>query len=271
MVSERQARWRLRNQNERRMMNAPDSPSCEFTTQDIEYFQHDGNPLLARMYLPNGEGPFPLVIEVHGGAWCRGDRLDEERLNQALARRGIAVAALDFRMPPQAGYPASMADINFAVRWLKASASQWRTRPDMVGLMGLSSGAHQALLAAMRPEDPRYTALPMGSPQNAAIQKYMNTKKVPQLFVGAGGSRWGDIAEFPWTMGWQPTYTTEATAFAQHILATNPKAKVGILMQNDEFGKDYQKGILEGLSDLAKSAVTQTYETSDPTVDSQIC
>ena len=142
-------------------MSPETSSTFDVTTEDVEYRRHEGAPLLARLYLPQGSGPFPLLAEVHGGAWCRGDRLDEDRLNQALARRGIAVAALDFRMPPQAGYPASIADVNYGVRWLKSRAAQWRIRPEMVGLMGLSSGAHQAVLAAMRPRDPRYAALPV--------------------------------------------------------------------------------------------------------------
>lgn len=137
------------------------SASFDCHAEDVEVRSHAGLPLLARLYLPRGEGPFPLVAEVHGGAWCRGDRMDEDRVNQALARRGIAVAALDFRMPPQEGYPASLADINYAVRWLKTRATEWNSRADLVGLMGLSSGAHLAMLAAMRPHDPRYAALPL--------------------------------------------------------------------------------------------------------------
>lgn len=135
--------------------------SFDIHVEDVEYLAHAGEGLLARLYLPQGPGPFPLVAEVHGGAWCRGDRLDEDRLNQALARRGLAVAALDIRMPPHAGYPASLADIHYGVRWLKARAAQWKSGPELVGLMGLSSGAHQAMLAAMRPRDPRYAALPL--------------------------------------------------------------------------------------------------------------
>lgn len=137
------------------------SRDSDLVVEEVEYVRHPGGPLLARLYLPPGAGPFPLLAEVHGGAWCRGDRLDEDRCNRALARRGIAVAALDFRMPPQAGYPASLADINLALRWLKSRASQLRSRPELVGLMGLSSGAHQAMLAAMRPQDARYAALPL--------------------------------------------------------------------------------------------------------------
>ena len=148
---------------------APQLHDIEVT--DVEYLQHGDAPLLARMYLPRGPGPFPLVIDVHGGAWCRGDRLDEDTVSRALACQGIAVAALDFRMPPAAGYPASLADLNFAIRWLKSDAARWHTRPHWVGVLGLSSGAHQAILAAMRPRDARYPsiALPAGPGPDARV------------------------------------------------------------------------------------------------------
>lgn len=112
----------------------------------------------------------------------------------------------------------------------------------------------------------------LGSSQNLAIQRYMNAKKVPQLFVAAGTTRFGDPKNFPWTMGWQPTYKAEAEIYAQHILATKPDAKIGILMQNDDFGKDYYKSFIDALGDKAKHMVVshQTYEVSDPTVDSQL-
>jgi len=128
--------------------------------RDVEYLRHGDTPLLARLYLPAGPGPFPLVAEIHGGAWCRGDRLDEDRFNRALAQAGVAVAALDFRMPPVAAYPGSLQDIHAGLRWLKSHAPQLRTRPDWIGVLGLSSGAHQAMLCAMRPHDPRYAAIP---------------------------------------------------------------------------------------------------------------
>ncbi len=133
----------------------------DVSVQEVEYLRHAGEGLLARMYLPQGPGPFPLVCQVHGGAWCRGSRLDEDRLNRELARLGVVVAAVDFRMPPQAAYPASLADLHAAMRWLKLHARQWNAHPSGVGLMGVSSGAHQAMLLAMRPTDPRYAALPV--------------------------------------------------------------------------------------------------------------
>lgn len=112
----------------------------------------------------------------------------------------------------------------------------------------------------------------LGTASNTAIQKYMNQKKVPQLFVATGASKWGDPKNFPWTMGWQPTYSAEGRIYAQHILETKPNAKIGVLMQNDDYGKDYYHGFLEGLGDKAKSMIVShvTYEVTDATIDSQI-
>jgi acetyl esterase/lipase len=137
-----------------------DSPALhEIDVHDVEYLRHGDTALLARLYRPRGQAPVALLAELHGGAWCRGDRLDEDSLNRALARRGVAVAAFDFRQPPHGGYPASLQDIHFAIRWLKAQAPGLGARPQQVAVMGVSSGAHQAMLVAMRPHDPRYAAL----------------------------------------------------------------------------------------------------------------
>jgi branched-chain amino acid transport system substrate-binding protein len=112
----------------------------------------------------------------------------------------------------------------------------------------------------------------LGTPSNTAIHKYMNSKKVPQLYVATGASKWGDPKHFPWTMGYQPDYHTEGVIYAKHILANVKEPKVGILMQNDDFGKDYLEGFKEGLGkDNAKVIVKlATYEVTDPTVESQI-
>jgi branched-chain amino acid transport system substrate-binding protein len=113
---------------------------------------------------------------------------------------------------------------------------------------------------------------PLGTPPNSAIHKYMNTKKVPQLFVATGATKWGDPKHFPWTMGWQPNYQSESKVFAGHILETKPNAKIAILYQNDDFGKDYLKGFEDGLGDKAKSMIVSkiSYEVTDPTIDSQM-
>jgi branched-chain amino acid transport system substrate-binding protein len=112
---------------------------------------------------------------------------------------------------------------------------------------------------------------PLGTPSNTAIQKYMNAKKVPQLFVATGATKWGNPKEFPWTMGWQPTYQAEGRIYAKYIMDNLPNGKIGILYQNDDYGKDYLKGLKDGLGAKVSMIVAEVpYETSDPTVDSQI-
>jgi branched-chain amino acid transport system substrate-binding protein len=113
---------------------------------------------------------------------------------------------------------------------------------------------------------------PLGTPTNTAIQHYLNQKKVPQLFAATGATKWDDPKHFPWTMGWQPNYQMEGRAYAAYTLEHKPDGKVGVLYQNDDFGKDYLKGVKDGLGDKAKSmiVVEASYETTDPTIDSQI-
>jgi ABC-type branched-subunit amino acid transport system substrate-binding protein len=113
---------------------------------------------------------------------------------------------------------------------------------------------------------------PLGTASNAAIQKYMNEKKVPQLFVGSGAKKWNDPKQFPWTMGWAPNYQSEGRIYAKYILKERPAGKIGILYQNDDYGKDYVKGIRDGLGAKADSMIIaeKSYETSDPTIDSHV-
>src|SRR3954462_14397913 len=113
---------------------------------------------------------------------------------------------------------------------------------------------------------------PLGTPPNSAIQKYMNQKKVPQLFVATGATKWNDPKEFPWTMGWQPNYQSESIIYAKYILKNKPDAKIAVLFQNDDYGKDYLKGFKDGLGAKAASMIVmeESYEVSEPTSDSHI-
>jgi acetyl esterase len=124
--------------------------------EDRVYASPDGTALLARIYRPAGDGPFPAVLEVHGGAWVNGDRLNNVAIAEALAAAGILVVSVDFRMPPQVRYPVPVADVNTAIRWLKAHAEELGSRADLVGALGTSSGGHLLLLNVLRPDDPRY-------------------------------------------------------------------------------------------------------------------
>src|SRR5579863_5406039 len=112
----------------------------------------------------------------------------------------------------------------------------------------------------------------LGTPSNTAIQKYMNSKKVPQLFVATGATKWGDPKNFPWTMGWQPNYQSEGRIYARYILDHFPDAKIAVLYQNDDYGKDYLKGLKDGLGEKAASMIVaeESYETSEPTIDNHI-
>ena len=113
---------------------------------------------------------------------------------------------------------------------------------------------------------------PLGTPPNSAIQKYMNSKKVPQLFVATGATKWNDPKDYPWTMGWQPNYQSETRIYAKYILKEKPNAKIAVLYQNDDYGKDYLKGLKDGLGAKAASMIVieESYETSEPTIDSHI-
>ena len=143
-------------------MNTATLPRYEVEVRDIEYLRHGDRPLLARVYQPKGAGPFPLIIDLHGGAWTGKDRTSDVATCEGLAKAGIVAVALDFRMPPEdPGYPASIQDVNYAVRWCKAHAADFKSDPNRVGILGVSSGGQQAMLVAMRPADPRYTAIPL--------------------------------------------------------------------------------------------------------------
>jgi acetyl esterase len=133
----------------------------EIKVEDVEYRRDGEQCWLALMYLPQGPGPFPALLDIHGGAWNNGDRKNNPAVAEGLAASGVVVASIDFRCGGQYPYPSSLADINYATRWLKVHAADFNADPGTVGGLGISSGGHLILLSAMRPRDPRYTALPL--------------------------------------------------------------------------------------------------------------
>ena len=136
-------------------------PAAKFDVEvsDVEYRRGDGESWLARIYLPKTGGPFPAILDVHGGAWSGGSRTSAELFDMALASTGIVVAAVDFRVAPEHPYPAQVQDVNYATRWLKASASRFNALPQNIGGLGSSSGGHTVMLSAMRPHDERYASI----------------------------------------------------------------------------------------------------------------
>jgi len=136
-----------------------------------------GRQLMARIYQPQGAGPFPIVLDLHGGAWNNKDRHAEEPMDRAIAASGVLVVAIDMTLAPEAPYPACVQDANYGVRWLKAKAAQWKGDPSRIGVYGSSSGGHVAELLALRPHDPRYSAIPLeGHPSIDATVAWVATR-----------------------------------------------------------------------------------------------
>jgi acetyl esterase len=137
--------------------------TCQVDVEDIEFGRAGDIPLIARLYRPRGVSRFPGIVEVHGGAWTGGDRLNNVVIHNAVAAAGTAVLALEFRLAPAAPYPAGIADVNLGIRWLKANIARLGGDARKVGGLGTSSGGHQLLLNVLRPNDPRYTALKLSN------------------------------------------------------------------------------------------------------------
>ena len=150
----------------------------EIAVSEVEYRRTAaGRSLMARIYQPKGPGPFPTVLDLHGGAWNAKDRHAEEPMDRALATSGLLVVAVDLTLAPEAPYPASVQDANYAVRWLKWKAASWNGDPSKIGIYGSSSGGHVAELLGMRPRDPRYNAIPLREAPNVdATIAYIATR-----------------------------------------------------------------------------------------------
>jgi len=142
-------------------LNYDPTQRYDFKVADIEYRRDSEQSWLAMVYQPQGAGPFPALLDIHGGAWNNGDRTNNPALAEGLAASGVVVVSIDFRSGGTYPYPSSLADINYATRWLKIHAADFNADAATVGGLGVSSGGHLILLSAMRPYDPRYTALPL--------------------------------------------------------------------------------------------------------------
>ena len=149
----------------------------DLAVSEVEFRRNAaGRMLMARIYQPQGPGPFPAVLDLHGGAWNRKDRLAEQPMDRALAASGLLVVAVDLTLAPEAPYPACVQDANYAVRWLKANAARWNGDVAKIGIYGSSSGGHVAELLGMRPRDPRYNAIPLAGSDVDATVAYVATR-----------------------------------------------------------------------------------------------
>ena len=142
-----------------------------------------GRTLMARIYQPKGPGPFPAVLDLHGGAWNRKDRKAEEPMDRALAASGLLVVAIDMTLAPEAPYPACIQDANYGVRWLKQNAATWNGDTAKLGVYGSSSGGHVAELLALRPRDPRYNAIPLAGNHDATVAWVATRSPISNTFA----------------------------------------------------------------------------------------
>lgn len=160
-----------------RALAKPYDPAAKFDLEvsDVPFRRNAaGRQLYARVYQPKGAGPFPLVLDLHGGAWTRKDRSAEEPMDRAIAASGVVVVAIDMTLSGEAPYPANIQDANYGVRWLKSKAREWNADGSSVGIYGSSTGGHIAILLAMRPRDARYNAIPLdGNPNIDATVAYV--------------------------------------------------------------------------------------------------
>jgi branched-chain amino acid transport system substrate-binding protein len=196
-------------------------------------------------------------------AGCKKNADDEIKIGQTMPYSGNASAYSVIGKTETAYF-----------KWLNAKGG---VNGHKINLISLDDGynptkAVEQIKKLVESEGVAFTFNTLGTANNTAIQKYLNDKKVPQLFVATGADKWGDPEHFPWTMGWQPSYRTEAQIYAKYLLKEKPAAKMCVLYQNDDFGKDYLKGLQEGLGDQYDKVVVKTvsYEVSDPSIDSQV-
>ena len=162
-----------------RPAHAAYDPAAKFDLKvsEVEFRRNAaGRRLMARIYQPQGAGPFPTLLDLHGGAWNNKDRRAEEPMDRAIAASGVLVVAIDMTLAPEASYPACVQDANYGVRWLKSKAAGWNGDPSRIGVYGSSSGGHVAELLGMRPLDARYNAIPLLSAPNDATVAYVATR-----------------------------------------------------------------------------------------------
>jgi acetyl esterase/lipase len=154
-----------------------------FKVSDVEFRRTPKRTLLARVYQPQGAGPFPALLDLHGGAWFDKDRLANARMDEALAASGILVVAIDMTLSGEAPYPASVQDANYGIRWLKSKAAEWKGDPATLGALGSSSGGHVIELCAMRPRDPRYNAHPLPAAPDATLAYVATRSPIPDPYA----------------------------------------------------------------------------------------
>ena len=234
------------------------SNNFEIKTWDVEFREAPKRTLLARVYQPQGAGPFPVLLDLHGGAWNNKDRTANSTMDESLARSGILVVAVDLTRAHEAPYPASVQDANYAVRWLKYKAQEWNGDAATLGVLGSSSGGHEVELLAMRPNDVRYNALKLSeAPQLDATINYIATRSPVSdpyaRFLNAESMGWAEMIQN--SKKYFDPWETIHEANPQEILDRGEKVTLPpLLIMQGELDHNVRPAVQEKFADAYRAA-----------------
>ena len=234
------------------------SNNFEIKTWDVEFREAPKRTLLARVYQPQGAGPFPVLLDLHGGAWNNKDRTANSTMDESLARSGILVVAVDLTRAHEAPYPASVQDANYAVRWLKYKAQEWNGDAATLGVLGSSSGGHEVELLAMRPNDVRYNALKLSeAPQLNATINYIATRSPVSdpyaRFLNAESMGWAEMIQN--SKKYFDPWETIHEANPQEILDRGEKVTLPpLLIMQGELDHNVRPAVQEKFADAYRAA-----------------
>ena len=234
------------------------SNNFEIKTWDVEFREAPKRTLLARVYQPQGAGPFPVLLDLHGGAWNNKDRTANSTMDESLARSGILVVAVDLTRAHEAPYPASVQDANYAVRWLKYKAQEWNGDAATLGVLGSSSGGHEVELLAMRPNDVRYNALKLAeAPQLDATINYIATRSPVSnpyaRFLNAESMGWAEMIQH--SKKYFDPWETIHEANPQEILDRGEKATLPpLLIMQGELDHNVRPAVQEQFANSYRAA-----------------
>ena len=234
------------------------SNNFEIKTWDVEFREAPKRTLLARVYQPQGAGPFPVLLDLHGGAWNNKDRTANSTMDESLARSGILVVAVDLTRAHEAPYPASVQDANYAVRWLKYKAQEWNGDAATLGVLGSSSGGHEVELLAMRPNDVRYNALKLAeAPQLDATINYIATRSPVSnpyaRFLNAESMGWAEMIQN--SKKYFDPWETIHEANPQEILDRGEKATLPpLLIMQGELDHNVRPAVQEQFANSYRAA-----------------
>ena len=234
------------------------SNTFEIKTWDVEFREAPKRTLLARVYQPQGAGPFPVLLDLHGGAWNNKDRTANSTMDESLARSGILVVAVDLTRAHEAPYPASVQDANYAVRWLKYKAQEWNGDAATLGVLGSSSGGHEVELLAMRPNDVRYNALKLSeAPQLDATINYIATRSPVSdpyaRFLNAESMGWAEMIQN--SKKYFDPWETIHEANPQEILDRGEKVTLPpLLIMQGELDHNVRPAVQEKFADAYRAA-----------------